>query len=713
MKYDDTFEWIWTSPFIAWLSNSSQIFWIRGKPASGKSTLINYISQDLRLLEKLEALHSTRKTLIITFYFDFRQGTTLANTVKGMFLTILHSLVSQVSGLAASLRADFPDWQEVYQDGEWDLVALQQVVSRSLSTIGRPVCLFLDGLDEFCGSNEEQLDLALYMKEVPSLGNINVCFASRPHDVMNRIFGSGTFLDMQDWNLPGITNYVFKVFGKLGLASNPLDAAHAKRLSDLIAQMAEGVFLWARFAVEDLIELWKKEQLDFASLLLKLAQLPREVEALWDKRREQLSDPGREVGRVLLRTVCSAARPLRVAELVDIVQRQMTDPEVYNLVIGSQDAGQQILHFSCGLLETKQDTKRADPMHRTVLLVHKSVRKYIETKGCWLSKGEIKNPEQMWLEACVSVIQTATYAKERSLCYQNKSHDGSNMVCKSYGCYKDYRARGFPAALYEELHGGIERAITTGTAGPTGFMNGAYNRIMQRRLTFVKKGMTVAPLIAYAIHWFAYHSWILEKRRQTSCLPVTGSVLCPELIILMSSFRYHSCAYCDTLLSSPGIVFHGSSDLLFAFIQKPSAPELLSNEAEPRSGDFGPQPGYANEQSFTKEFAHSLFVSTNFVRTEGDDTLEHSEVSNQLSVSGRVTAMSDYTCLMDFTRVNMPLQSSPPSESQGTGSIRGALKERKIAVVGSRGSGRYLSRLKKQTSQLTCCRQRVTHSPIC
>jgi hypothetical protein len=238
-----------------------------------------------------------------------------------MLLTILHSLVSQVSGLAATLRAEFPNWQNIYQDGEWDSAVLQRVVSRSLINVVLPVCLVLDGLDEFCGSNEEQLDLALYLKELPFLDNINVCFASRPHDVMNRVFGSGTLLDMQDWNLSGLMKYVFKAFEKIGLASNQLDAAHADHLSDLIAQMAEGVFLWATFAVEDIIELWKKQELDFASLLLMLAQLPREVEALWDKRHEQLKDSEREAGSVLLHTVFSAARPFYVVELVDIIRR--------------------------------------------------------------------------------------------------------------------------------------------------------------------------------------------------------------------------------------------------------------------------------------------------------------------------------------------------------------------------------------------------------
>jgi hypothetical protein len=142
-----------------------------------------------------------------------------------------------------------------------------------------------------------------------------------------------------------------------------------------------------------------------------------------------------------------------------------------------------------------------------VLLVHKSVRRYIETKGWWLSKDELKTPEHMWLDECAALIDSATYAKERSLYYQHKPHDVSNPVCKSYGCYKDYPIQGFPRALYEELHGGIERAIAdNATGGRAGFMSGTYSLIKRRRLKFMKREMITAPRVAYVFHWFAYHA---------------------------------------------------------------------------------------------------------------------------------------------------------------------------------------------------------------
>src|ERR1700733_637613 len=44
--YGDTFSWIWTADdlaFVSWLQSGAGIYWISGKPGSGKSTLMKYL----------------------------------------------------------------------------------------------------------------------------------------------------------------------------------------------------------------------------------------------------------------------------------------------------------------------------------------------------------------------------------------------------------------------------------------------------------------------------------------------------------------------------------------------------------------------------------------------------------------------------------------------------------------------------------------------
>jgi hypothetical protein len=63
-----TFKWIWTSSFKTWLEDDTPFFWISGKPASGKSTLMNYIAHAGETIETLQDAHA-KQWKIIYFFF--------------------------------------------------------------------------------------------------------------------------------------------------------------------------------------------------------------------------------------------------------------------------------------------------------------------------------------------------------------------------------------------------------------------------------------------------------------------------------------------------------------------------------------------------------------------------------------------------------------------------------------------------------------------
>lgn len=50
--YGTTFQWIWTEPsldFTEWLRDNPKGYWISGKPGSGKSILMKYIYEELKI----------------------------------------------------------------------------------------------------------------------------------------------------------------------------------------------------------------------------------------------------------------------------------------------------------------------------------------------------------------------------------------------------------------------------------------------------------------------------------------------------------------------------------------------------------------------------------------------------------------------------------------------------------------------------------------
>lgn len=95
-KLGNTFNWAYDHPstgLTGWLQRGSGIFWISGKPASGKSTLMKYLYQDRRTFELLRtgSWQSERRLTTSSFFFHHR-----GNNVQKSFEGLLRSIVSRV-----------------------------------------------------------------------------------------------------------------------------------------------------------------------------------------------------------------------------------------------------------------------------------------------------------------------------------------------------------------------------------------------------------------------------------------------------------------------------------------------------------------------------------------------------------------------------------------------------------------------------------------
>lgn len=95
-KLRDTFNWAYdnTSAGLSeWLRKGTGIFWIHGKPGSGKSTLMQYLYQDPRTEELLRAggWQSRARLITASFFFHHR-----GNIMQRSFEGLTRSLVSQI-----------------------------------------------------------------------------------------------------------------------------------------------------------------------------------------------------------------------------------------------------------------------------------------------------------------------------------------------------------------------------------------------------------------------------------------------------------------------------------------------------------------------------------------------------------------------------------------------------------------------------------------
>lgn len=291
------FEWIWDmrvpsfrngentpdSPgFIPWLASNSPIFWISGKPASGKSKLMKFISGNERCSEALEAA-TERQWHMIDFFFDYRLHKHEANTVEGMFKSLLSQLVERSpailehiasSRFGQSLRVPFC---------EAPVGDLRDALTSAIASTDCRVCIFIDGLDEFEGSFRV---LTAYLKSLADGVRVKICLASRPEIELKHALAATPGIRMQDYNIMTIRAYVKDSFSG---CAHYLPEGILPGLIHRISEDSHGVILWSQLVCGDVV----KGMLGFETeceLHERISAFPDELHEIYDRLFQQM-DP--------------------------------------------------------------------------------------------------------------------------------------------------------------------------------------------------------------------------------------------------------------------------------------------------------------------------------------------------------------------------------------------------------------------------------------
>ena len=134
---------------IHWLEESQGLYWVRGKPGSGKSTLMRFITAHPQTRTALESWAHSQQ-LVIASHFFWIAGQPVPRSRAGLVRTLLFQVLRQRPHLLATLC--LPRWAQAglaildpWSDRELtDLLRglMQHVDSATKS------CFFIDGLDE-------------------------------------------------------------------------------------------------------------------------------------------------------------------------------------------------------------------------------------------------------------------------------------------------------------------------------------------------------------------------------------------------------------------------------------------------------------------------------------------------------------------------------------------------------------------------------------
>lgn len=257
-----TFEWALKtdtdekngSSIGKWLEQGNDIFWVSGKPGSGKSTLMKFIADSPITSELLRKWAQPSKVTIARHYF-WLSGTEMQRSHQGLLQTLLYEIFQQSPHLIQETCAN--RWTSSDPATSWSLSELHhsfQTVSKMTTNLR--FCFFIDGMDEYDGDHEDRIQLCQIFKDLVQSGSIKLCLSSRPWNVFEEAFGTEfPKLYVQDLTRNDIQNYV-----QARLQEHPeWDAISAKdsqgqALVSEITAKADGVFLWVFLVVKLLRE---------------------------------------------------------------------------------------------------------------------------------------------------------------------------------------------------------------------------------------------------------------------------------------------------------------------------------------------------------------------------------------------------------------------------------------------------------------------------
>ncbi|EAQ83704.1 hypothetical protein CHGG_10108 [Chaetomium globosum CBS 148.51] len=368
---DDTCDWLYsTTEYNAWINNTDVakvhgLLWIKGKPGSGKSTLMK------DAVRRVKLLYEGTQTTTAAFFFNARGTGDLEKTPFGLYRSLLYQVLCQDSLALDHLCPVFRQKAMFHPIVTWHQEELRDLLSRVFATCeSRPAIVFIDAMDE-CNDDEVR-DLIRFFKH---LGNkaynagadLKICFSSRhyPHISIN---GCPEIV-VEDNNRTDILRYI---------VAEAEDNRSIADLKDEIFERSCGVFLWVVLAIAMLGQHGRGKSLKL--LQQKLREIPPVLSTLF-RTLFSNQDPA------------EAERAVRLIQLILFSMQPLTQNQIHQaLAFGGTRYGslatwkdsveyletrvkihEMIIDLSKGLLEQTPSSASQDPTYQ---FIHETVREF-------------------------------------------------------------------------------------------------------------------------------------------------------------------------------------------------------------------------------------------------------------------------------------------------------------------------------------------------
>ncbi|RYP01860.1 hypothetical protein DL764_006045 [Monosporascus ibericus] len=281
----ETFDWIFCDPlehnkkwsdFSNWLAGPEPCYWINGKAASGKSTLMKYIHQHQKT-HHLLCQWSGAMELSCPAFFFWHLGTDLQRSQVGLLRSLLYDVLQNHPWLVLHTMPDI--CREILKSPGKALEPptrpellrwFRNLVQHARGKLR--LCFVIDGLDEYWGDYSDLIELI----QSTTSPDVKFLVSSRPITACTEAFEGIPSLRLQDLTKEDIRRYIqhhldTKLRGK---------GDEYLQLVESLIEKSSGVFLWVVLVVKSLLEGIRNGD-RFEELVERTDQLPPELKPLF------------------------------------------------------------------------------------------------------------------------------------------------------------------------------------------------------------------------------------------------------------------------------------------------------------------------------------------------------------------------------------------------------------------------------------------------
>ncbi|TID01835.1 Protein SERAC1 [Colletotrichum higginsianum] len=394
-----TFGWVWSNPEISlgsWLTDDkAPLFWIRGKPGSGKSTLIRYLWGHNQLSTLLADEVPGVSRIKAAFFFYYR-GTHVQKSFEGMLHSVLLRVLEQEPRLSSVLLPEFARLKhEEREKWVWTSTTLMKAYDDILTQtkLSVEIYLFLDALDEYDGPTEAIVNFVRtsVLKASSGRTRLKACFSSREWLAFEDPFSALPGFKIHEYTDSDILKYTLARLSRNPEISQRLaagthqEASDVRQMEEHIVNSANGVFVWVKAVSDEIVSGFSKTK-STSELLTLLKSLPTDLDSFYTDAIKRLPFELRMEAFSMFEVMARSDTILSATLVREAVScAQLSDPQDCAMAIrrcrelpGSDSPTRWAQDRGAGLVEFKHPYTNAPAI---ITFMHQSVLDFVLRPG--------------------------------------------------------------------------------------------------------------------------------------------------------------------------------------------------------------------------------------------------------------------------------------------------------------------------------------------